>query len=67
MTGSTVLPFPRKDQSMLPWKMLLQHETYFPGKPSPSAKEIVKFLESRVSSTGNETVLLDALHIPAGM
>ena len=46
-----LLPCPSKDQSMLPWKTLLQHETYFPGKPS---QEIVEFLESRVSSTGNE-------------
>ena len=49
-----LLPCPSKDRSMLPWKTLLQHETYFPGKPSPSAKEIVEFLESWVSSTGNE-------------
>ena len=34
-----LLPCPSKDQSMLPWETLLQHETYFPGKPSPSAKE----------------------------
>ena len=49
-----LLPCPSKDQSMLPWKTLLQHETYFPGKPSSSAKEIVKFLKSWVLSTGNE-------------
>ena len=39
---------------MLPWKTLLRHETYFPGKPSPSAEEIVEFLELLASSTGNE-------------
>ena len=49
-----LLPCPSKAQLMLPWKTLLQHETYFPGKPSPSAKEIVEFLESWVSSIGNE-------------
>jgi hypothetical protein len=49
-----VLPCPTKDTSMLSWKTLLQHETYFPGKPSPSAKDIVDFLESRASSTGNQ-------------
>jgi hypothetical protein len=40
-----LLPCPSKDTRMLPWKMLLQHETYFPGKPSPSAKEIIDFLK----------------------
>ena len=44
---------PRKVESMLPWKALLQNETYFPGKPSPSAEEIVEFLESR-SNTDNQ-------------
>jgi hypothetical protein len=49
-----LLPCPTKDMPMLPWKTLLQHETYFPGKPSPSAKDIVEFLELRASSTGNQ-------------
>jgi hypothetical protein len=50
-----VLRLPKsKDISMLPWKTLLQNEMYFPGKPSPSAKEIVDFLELRASSTGNQ-------------
>jgi hypothetical protein len=41
-----LLPCHRKnDESMLSWKTLLQHEKYFPGKPSPSAKHIVDFLE----------------------
>ena len=49
-----LLPCPSKDQSMFSWKTLLQNETYFPGKHSPFAKEIVEFLESQVLSTGNE-------------
>ena len=50
-----LLPCPSKDMSMLSWKTLLQHETYFPGKPSPSAKEIVEFLELPQSfSVGNQ-------------
>jgi hypothetical protein len=51
-----LLPCQSKDKStsMLSWKTLLQHETYFPGKPSPSAKEIVDFLELRASSTGDQ-------------
>ena len=49
-----VMPDSSKDSAMLSWKTLLQHETYFPGKPSPSAKEIVAFLESRASSIGNQ-------------
>ena len=47
-------PFQNKDaMPMLPWKTLLQHETYFPGKPDPSAKNIVKFLELQASSTAS--------------
>ena len=49
-----LLPCPSKDMPMLPWKTLLQNEMYFPGKPSPSTKEIVEFLDSQVSSTGNQ-------------
>jgi hypothetical protein len=45
-----LLPYPSKDVSMLSWKTLLQHEAYFPGKPSPSAQEIVEFLESCTSN-----------------
>ena len=41
--------------SMLPWRTLLQHETYFPGKPYPSAKDILDFLESRASSTSKKS------------
>ena len=48
------VPCPGKDGSMLPWKTLLQHEAYFPGKPSPSAKEIVDFLELRARGTDNQ-------------
>lgn len=48
------IPCQSKDVRMLSWKTLLQHETYFPGKPSPSAKEIIEFLELRASSTGNQ-------------
>ena len=48
-----LLPCRSKDMPMLPWRTLLQHETYFPGNPSPSAKEIVDFLELWVSSTSN--------------
>jgi hypothetical protein len=46
-----LLPCPSKDTRMLPWRMLLEHETYFPGKPSPSAKQIIEFLEPLESST----------------
>jgi hypothetical protein len=49
-----LLPYPAKDVSMLSWRTLLQHETYFPGKPSPSATEIVEFLELQTSSTDNQ-------------
>jgi hypothetical protein len=55
-----LLPYPNQsknsdsDSDMLPWKTLLRHDTYFPGKPSPSANSIVEFLESQTSSTGNQ-------------
>ena len=50
-----ILHLPRlpKDAPMLPWRKLLQHDTYFPGKPEPSTKDIIEFLELRASSTGN--------------
>ena len=40
-----LMPTMKQDERMLPWETLLQHETYFPGKPSPSAKEILDFLK----------------------
>jgi hypothetical protein len=46
-------PCPKNSELMLSWKTLLQHETYFPGKPSPSAEEIVEFLE-KFSGTRNQ-------------
>jgi hypothetical protein len=50
-----LLPCPINDEKMLPWKQLLQHEKYFPGKPSPSADEMVDFLEPKLaSSAGNQ-------------
>ena len=52
-----LLPHLGNDTRMLPWKTLLQHETYFPGKPSPSAKEIIEFLkppESIMNTTGEQ-------------
>ena len=48
------LPYPRKDEPMLSWKSLLNNDRYFPGKPSPSAKEIIEFLKSR-SDDDNQT------------
>jgi hypothetical protein len=50
-----VLLLPQSQQeSMLPWKTLIQHKTYFPGKPSPSSDQILQFLMSRASSTGSQ-------------
>ena len=48
------LPPLSKDMRMLPWKTLLQHQTYFPAKLEPSVKDIVEFLELWASSTGNQ-------------
>ena len=50
-----VLLLPKsQEESMLPWKTLIQHKSYFPGKPEPTPKEIIEFLELRASSTGNQ-------------
>ena len=50
-----VLLLPKsQEESMLPWKTLIQHKSYFPGKPEPTPKEIFEFLELRASSTGNQ-------------
>jgi hypothetical protein len=52
-----LLPALGSETRMLPWETLLQHETYFPGKPSPSAKEIIEFLkplESIKNTTGEQ-------------
>jgi hypothetical protein len=48
------LPDISKNSGMLSWRTLLKNETYFPGKPSPSANDIVQFLELLASRTGDQ-------------